>query len=568
MKRCGFCVLGILSVAAAGAADVRVTGIRAVHRHGQTFVTWTDAAEGEAGAAYRYALFRSDAPITQETLGGAERVMGGVFNNSAKLFGHAFWPKDRLDPAKPTCILREGGKPLPMWSGLAVRTVEKNGSSYYAVVATDRKGAVLSKVVPGESATTEPVAETVAPIRPIKLYDSKARGRYWKQTRVSGKQGLPLHVQLHASQGRGGGAAAWGDYYLYFSRPAWGYRDGLPGAFSVQERSHGKPEQRLILDSRDAIVHPSGTRAMETYWFGYVCVPQWARHPEPRAYPFTERRMQWIIGWVIDTYGADPERVYGSGGSMGAWGTMTYALRHPERFAAIYPNRPRTRQRGRPGVVGVPRGDKVPMDDGRTDYFERMDMVKFVSEHPGDLPFLGWCCGRRDGFAKWKNQVDMVRALTRGRHGFAFAWNDGNHSSGSRPMREVTRYYPPSKFARNRSYPAFGNSSIDDDPGGGDPKEGDLEGGINLGFDWTDVTDEPGRWSAAISNARNEEPMTADVTPRRCRQFKPKHGATVKWTNSAGGSGRATADRWGLVTVEKLSIPPGRPTTLTLEVVR
>jgi hypothetical protein len=26
----------------------KVTGIQAVHRHGQTFVTWQDAAEGEA----------------------------------------------------------------------------------------------------------------------------------------------------------------------------------------------------------------------------------------------------------------------------------------------------------------------------------------------------------------------------------------------------------------------------------------------------------------------------------------------------------------------------------------
>jgi len=566
------CLIGVMILCSgvARAADVKVTDVKAAHRNGQTFVTWKDAADGEAGQDFRYSIYRSDQPITQATLGDAELVLRGVFNNSAKLFGHAFWPKDRLDPKKPTCIIVEGGKPLPAWSGLAVRTVEKDGRSYYAVVATDLKGAALSKVVPGESATTEPVAEKVAPIQPIKLYDSNQRKSYVAQTRISGKKGLPLSVQLHASSGRGGTASGWGDYYLYFSRREWGYRDGLPGVFSVQERSHGKPDQRLIFDSREAIVTPSGTRAMETYWFGYVCVPQWAEHKEPRAYPFTERRTLWMIRWTIEKYGADPERVYCGGGSMGAWGTSTFALRHPELFAAVYPNRPRTRQRGRPGLVRIPRNQKVMMDDGKTDYFERMDMVKFVSEHHGDLPFLGWCCGRHDGFASFKEQIDMVKALTKAHHGFAFAWNDGNHSSGGRPMREVTKYYPWTKFARNKSYPAFGNSSIDGDLGTGEVEKivngrkrrvlekgnGDLEGGINLGFDWADVVDEADKWSVALCNVLTEKEMTVDVTPRRCQMFGPKPGDKFKWTNSAGGTGEVAADRWGLVTVEKVKLVP------------
>ena len=255
---------------------------------------------------------------------------------------------------------------------------------------------------------------------------------------------------------------------------------------------------------------------------------------------------------------------------MGAWGSSTFALRHPELFAAVYPNRPRTRQRGRPGLVRMPRNQKVMLDDGVTDYFERMDMVRFVSQHHADLPFLGWCCGRHDGFASFREQIDMVRALTKAHHGFAFAWNDGNHSSGGRPMRQVTKYYPWTKFARNRSYPAFGNSSIDGDLGTGEVEKlvngrkrrvlekgnGDLEGGINLGFDWTDVVDEADKWSATLSNALNKELMTVDVTPRRCQTFRPKPGAVFKWTNSAGGSGDVTADEHGLVTIKHVKLPP------------
>jgi hypothetical protein len=131
-------------------------------------------------------------------------------------------------------------------------------------------------------------------------------------------------------------------------------------------------------------------------------------------------------------------------------------------------------------------------------------------------------------------------------------------------MEPINRYYPASKFARDRSFPAFGNSSIDQNMGNGDKTDGDLVGGINLGFDWQDVVDESDRWSAKISNDLAKDEMTVDVTPRWCRNFKPKAGEKFKWTNSAGGEGEVTADEWGLTTVEKVSIKPGEATVLTL----
>lgn len=158
----------------------------------------------------------------------------------------------------------------------------------------------------------------------------------------------------------------------------------------------------------------------------------------------------------------------------------------------------------------------------------------------------------------------MVRALTRNHHGFAFAWNNGDHSSGSKPMSMIHEDYPARKFARNRSYPAFGNSSIDQDPGPGDPKEGDLEGGINLGFDWKDVVDEERGWTATISNTRAKAEMTVDVTPRRCQKFRPKPGDSLKWSASSGASGVVAAGASGLVTIEKLRLNPGEPTTLQI----
>src|SRR6185436_14411822 len=108
----------------------------------------------------------------------------------------------------------------------------------------------------------------------------------------------------------------------------------------------------------------------------------------------------------------------------------------------------------------------------------------------------------------------------------------------------INRYYPAEKFARNRSYPAFGNSSLDHKMGNGDPKGGDLEGGINLGFDWKDVVDEEGKWSVTISNDLAKEAMTVGVTPRRCQKFKLKPGVEYRWTTSTGASGTVSADKW------------------------
>src|SRR4029078_1466059 len=107
-----------------------------------------------------------------------------------------------------------------------------------------------------------------------------------------------------------------------------------------------------------------------TTWFGYTCVPQWATHKDPRAYPFTERRMLWTIEWVRRKYDVNPNRIYGGGLSMGGWGSTTFGLRHPEIFAAIFAQMPRPWQRSLPDLNGKDVA-KPLMDDGQTDYLDR-----------------------------------------------------------------------------------------------------------------------------------------------------------------------------------------------------
>jgi len=336
----------------------------------------------------------------------------------------------------------------------------------------------------------------------------------------------------------------------------------MPGVFSVQE-THSGPHY-LQMTNRDTIVAPSGNGGIETYWFGYQAVPDWAPSTPPRAYPFTENRLVWMIGQVITRYAVDPDHVSCFGYSMGAWGATSFCLRHPELFASVYPDRPRPRQFGLPSLLPTPDAAHAVMADGTTPYLERMDSVKWVSEHHEELPFFVWDIGRNDGYGgPWQNQIDLVDAFEATHHGFAFIWNDGDHSGTADIMAKIQAMYPPEKFSRVASYPAFSHSSIDDHLGNGDPTDGDLVGGINLGFDWSAVDDEPHRWSASISNTATVA-MTVDVTPRRCQKLKLQPGDMVSFTTSTGGSGTLAADAWGLVTVPKVAIAPGQPTTVTV----
>ncbi len=538
-------------------------GLSVLHRNGQSFVIWRDRAEGEEGASIRYRVYRSERPITATSDLDDAELVGVALNNSARLFGYGFDETRRLDPSLPMTPLEEGGEPLPLWSGLFVATATKNACAYYAVLATDPNGNPIEEIEAGINATTQPVAETVAERVPIKVYDSNERERYVEQTRITGTPGLPLRLILHASSARGGPVPGGhvGDYWLYFADRSMGYQDGMPGIFSVQENHAGPPY--LMMRSRDTIVRPEGT-PMETHWFGYVSDTPNGRH----AYPFTERRLDWLVPWVVNHYRVDPNRVYVMGGSMGAWGTMTYAFRRPERFAAVYPNRPRFRQTSLSNVTSDRSDiDTLTLPDGQL-WSEHHDSIRFVREHPGDLPFLGWNVGRRDGYATWQEQVDMVAALTEGRHGFAFAWNNGDHSSGKASGDEIQRWYPPSLFSLNESYPAFSHSSIDDDLGSGDPADGDLEGGINLGFRWRLLEDTPNRWVVELSNELAEDVMTVDVTPRRLQRFHPAPGTSVHYTLTSSGnplrSGMVSVDSDGLVTVESVELRAGEFRTLTL----
>jgi hypothetical protein len=129
------------------------------------------------------------------------------------------------------------------------------------------------------------------------------------------------------------------------------------------------------------------------------------------------------------------------------------------------------------------------------------------------------------------------------------------------------------KIRLNQTLPAFGNCSLDDNPGNGDLANGKGWGSSQLNayllWDIETIVDEKNKWEITVwltkgdKRGRYAAPLsecTVDITPRRCQQFRAKPGQEFEWTNTNPGTkavigkGTVTADEWGLVTLKQVTV--------------
>lgn len=257
--------------------------------------------------------------------------------------------------------------------------------------------------------------------------------------------------------------------------------------------------------------YPSAVRR-ESYWMGFM--PTSGADLEL----MTEKRLDALLDWADDNVlNCSTTQRYCRGGSMGAWGTMTYGMRRPSRFAAVYPDRPRVRSNNTAGAITVPEwttgavtynpasgAPNIATGYGTGSAKDHMDLVAYVADTNNQVPWLGWCIGSADGFSVFSDHVALVAALRTARRGFAFAWNNGNHTTGS-IMSQITDSYPLGLFRLGQGYPLFENHSLDDDP------SVDASGGINVGLSFRNVSESAGAWSCEVTSIVGA--CTVDVSP-------------------------------------------------------
>lgn len=249
----------------------------------------------------------------------------------------------------------------------------------------------------------------------------------------------------------------------------------------------------------------------ESMWLGFKDMPT------ADVALITQRRLDALLKWTDAniTY-VTPRKLCLTGGSMGGWGTLTFGIRRASRFAALYPDRPRWRYNSTIGNVAVADWtgviDSVPVSkapnltpaDGGGSVAALMDITSYVSNTANKIPWIGWCVGRQDGYVNFQDHIDAVAAMRSAKRGFAFAWNNGDHSTGS-IISQIRDSYPYGTFEIGVGYPLFTNHSGDANPAV------DLVGGINVGLSFRNVVESTGTWSCEVTSKLGAN--TVDVEP-------------------------------------------------------
>jgi hypothetical protein len=321
----------------------------------------------------------------------------------------------------------------------------------------------------------------------------------------------------------------------------------------------------LIANPQDRVWITSGLGSIETYWNGY----DWQGYIEQ----YTEHWLNTMLPFLVSYYQLDVNRIYGTGKSMGGLGMTHWGIRqNSQPFAAVFARVP-VWWISNVTSMTQDRTIKAPNElvaGTTTTYDDDMNSPAWVLNCNNSVPPVMWGSGRLDtsfpNYSMWTNSVHATNALVTCHRGFAFAWNNGNHSTGGAPADQLYSQYQ-TVYRRNVSYPAFAGFSLDSDPGDGTtnahgPINGDLVGCINCGWTWQVNVDTASQWSVDISNSQITSSGTVDVTPRNAQSFMLVPGTTVNWTATGGLSGTVIADQYGLATIH-LSLGTGT-TTVTM----
>lgn len=303
-----------------------------------------------------------------------------------------------------------------------------------------------------------------------------------------------------------------------------------------------------------------------TYWWGYGdALPQGSSQaPQAgRVEPYTQRRALHLLGWVLETYpGADPERVYVEGASMGGAGAAALGLLHARHFCWISATYGQTIARNhRPSRLaqlsalwGSPQLN-LPDETGEG-VWDRQDLsAALIRSHEARDAFLFLHHAKDDGIIHFgavaqpssQTKLSFYDTLQEQRVGHYAIWDEGGHvsadphlpgswwDSGWNPVFDGA-----ASLRRSQSFPAFSRSQLDDDPGDGQGNgrvawdaesgyaadaallddtgwAGSRAGALNrfLRWDATRLVDTPQRWALplrVLNGAGSPAPRAGDPT--------------------------------------------------------
>ncbi|MHB1457270.1 MAG: alpha/beta hydrolase-fold protein [Armatimonadota bacterium] len=559
--------------------------ITATHKSGQTFVIWSEKSDSNI----HYNLYRSDKAITTENLKSAKLIASQIPSGSgvdllAKQ--HLNLPyikpiKDTMgpdwyqivdvaqpaDPAPKGLVVSTFGKPLPIGTGLYVYNISAPGISYYAITTVDKSGNEDRTITPGVNATASSVKEIPATPKPImerlKKTESGETFKYythWSTKDIALKENISFKFEVQVGEDVG---------------------KGEPSSLILLLHGAGGAETLPVPTVKNVVMivpnnYTPGFPFVYDWWYGYNTNSYGGDVTKGVNINFTEKRLLYILDWAKSEFNIDENHVYLTGTSMGGTGTLLFGLRHPEIFAAIFANVPHTNTGD--GVsdheswfaaMWGKRSDAVKTDEG-INIWDRLNMTAYVSNPANEIPYVKTVSARADVAMPWRQIPAFIRAMNDARRGFISGWGPGVHNLPFEDRPEAERRFDIYKLAKNVSYPAFSNSSINDDPGNGDAADGAPMGQVDGGFDWQILADEKNMWSVEIKPYEYiKGAVVVDVTPRRLQRLQVKKDVKYYYTNKdiSGNllqSGYIEADGMNLITLKSMEISlAGNAITIT-----
>lgn len=566
------------------------TNLRGWYADGQTWLVWEDTPP----TPDTYWVYGSIRPITDVS--------------QAALLGRLLpedWQAARLKiiiPRLNWSVPDGAGGQYTLADNEAVfgHTPQASGPRYFAVV---RGGS--SEVGPDNS--IGPVVQEMEPIQCHVQSVSEFRGRsyrilaHWINGRASGRPNrvdYPVMGNEHAN-GTAAPFRLWDPPDTNVQRPipatlslhggGGSFWNNVPvladGSRAPVDQPHGLlivPDDPLLIRRAD------GVRPERTFWLGYWQGYDRFRLPEDQPVPdnaliadYTMRRLDWMMGWLIDAEQLDRTRISVMGASMGGRGVYYNTRRHPERYSAAVAYIPGIQPPIDSRIQGKRAQNLRTTIPGSPSVADLVNPSIPISESERDMPFTAIVAGRNDPtVAGWSMaRVEQLHEVNDAGFGQHIYWDERGHTivaPGSHWNRapQLTAEWL-ARYRSDQSFPAFFNDDQDATMDGRQPDAGDGTDGTGepwgtwsgyYEWDVDTIVDEPTQWAATISLRSDSElpngvPLfessTADVAVRRPQRFRPPPGSTFAWVLEPLGGGAAVQSEMGVVDEKGVVVMPG-----------
>ena len=572
--------------------SVTADTITAIHRSGQTFLTWPETS----GA--RYHIYRHIEPINKSTIAAARRLTGKWGNlgtdTSVNLYG--------TDNVPANFVIEDLGTPLSESTGFFVYTIPENrqGDFFYAVTNIidgeedmdfSAGSQSLSSAVSESSATPSPVLVASTNNDKSRIYQQYMDYDNWNPTlngyaydfgvtlphNYDPKKSYPLQLVLHA----------FGENYKSLPETEYNWE-----VIQLRPSDPGPPNN-----------------SYHSWWYGFSSDHnyQTTRLPpmQGTVNNFTEQRVLAATRFVLNSpdFNTNEELTHIVGNSMGASGAVSFGLRYPAVFSGIYASQPMTNYASSPlfqdNFVALwgKQQSNLPIINGGTEsstikrfnsgqsaatgVWDWMNHLQQIDRrHNESFAYLMIDHGKADTTIDWQTQGQpLAEALTNARVGFsANAFGDAGHSWLAFAAVVKPTFglgfdtLAPWRYPVSMSFPAIshasGSSPVNPAARGDDSYNVTIEWSTPANAFGNNIVDAVNRYEITLRSTTTDQ--TADITPRRTQLFNPRAGQQCNWTatklaDKHATSGTATVSANGLLTIVNCPIHTGKGTHLVVK---